>query len=92
MASQGQSDVYTRYHDHDRVPSGARLLGDLYGVVRHNGRTWLKALIRRGERTPAAVRLQMEAVRSLAQIPYMLRLMYDLRLRELVERRDWFTP
>jgi hypothetical protein len=87
-ANQGACEIYTAFHP--GVPD-ARHLGR--HVVHEAARVARRTFALRGVRqtTPDALRAQMELARDWRRLTYTLRLMWDRRLRALVEQREWLT-
>ena len=88
QANDGASDIYGRFH-RAGVPGLGDLVLDTLDVTRRSLRDWLAAPLFWNRTSPRALRVQMRAARTLAQVSYLVRLMHDRRLRTLVERQDW---
>ena len=87
MANQGASDIYARYHL--GIPSCKKLANNAVKSVIENFRVWSLALLLRDKTDGNALNLQMRAARTWSEFRYVMRLMTDAKLRELVVRTDW---
>lgn len=84
---EGACDMYSRFHPH--VPPTASLLQTLLEIVRESVRDWAAEPLFHGRTDPRALRVQLRAVRAWARLEYVVRLMFDPRLRALVARETW---
>jgi glucosyl-dolichyl phosphate glucuronosyltransferase len=84
---EGACDMYARFHPH--VPPTAPLLRTLLEIVRGSARDWAAEPLFRGRTDPRALRVQLRAVRGWSRLEYVVRLMFDPRLRALVARETW---
>ena len=84
---EGACDMYARFHPH--VPPCRCLAGTLADIVADGARDWLAEPLFRGRTDPRALRVQLRAVRAWSRLEYVVRLMFDPRLRALVARETW---
>jgi GT2 family glycosyltransferase len=84
---EGACDMYARFHPH--VPSATALTRTIVEIVRESGRDWAAEPLLRGRTDPQALRVQLRAVRAWSRLEYVVRLMFDPRLRALVARETW---
>jgi GT2 family glycosyltransferase len=84
---EGACDMYARFHAN--VPRPAALLPTMAEIVRDSARDWLAEPLFRGRTDPRALRVQLRAVRAWSRLQYVVRLMFDARLRALVARDTW---
>jgi hypothetical protein len=63
----------------------------MLGICARSARDWLAAIVLRGRTSPRALRVQMRAARTRAQLAYVGRLMGDRALRHLVLKQDWLN-
>jgi GT2 family glycosyltransferase len=84
---EGACDMYARFHPH--VPSPGGLTRTFIEIVRESARDWLAEPLFRGRTDPRALRVQLRAVRAWSRLEYVVRLMFDPRLRALVARETW---
>ncbi len=87
QANDGACDMYSRFHT--GVPSVARLLATGLAIVRESARDWAGAIALRDRMDPRSLRVQLRAARAWARLEYVVRLMLDPGLRELVTRESW---
>jgi glycosyltransferase involved in cell wall biosynthesis len=87
MANQGSADIYTECHKN--MPAGMKLFWRVARLVRTKTRLWLSFLFVRGRKDRHSIYIQMQAVKSFSQLIYLIRLMYDTKLRKLILRTDW---
>jgi GT2 family glycosyltransferase len=84
---EGVCDMYARFFS--RVPRSIALVPTLVEIVRASARDWLAEPLFRGRTDPRALRVQLRAVRAWSRLQYVVRLMFDPRLRALVARDTW---
>jgi glycosyltransferase involved in cell wall biosynthesis len=84
---EGACDMYARFHPD--VPSPTALLPTVAEIVRDSARDWLAEPLFRGRTDPRSLRVQLRAVRAWSRLQYVVRLMFDARLRALVARETW---
>ena len=84
---EGACDMYARFHPH--VPSASSLTRTIVEIVQESARDWLAEPLFRGRTDPRALRVQLRAVRAWSRLEYVVRLMFDPRLRALVARETW---
>jgi GT2 family glycosyltransferase len=84
---EGACDMYARFHPD--VPRGTVLLATVAEIVRGSARDWLAEPLFRGRTDPRALRVQLRAARAWSRLEYVVRLMFDPRLRALVARETW---
>jgi len=89
MANEGTAEVYARYHH--RTPGFLNLCIHAAVICIKNSRVWLPAHFLRGRTDRPALRIQTEAARAQSQLSYVIRLMFDNELRELVLKEDWLN-
>ncbi|MBV9598427.1 MAG: glycosyltransferase family 2 protein [Chloroflexi bacterium] len=84
---EGACDMYARFHPH--MPARGALARACIGIVKESARDWLAEPLFRGRTDPRALRVQLRAVRAWSRLEYVVRLMFDPRLRALVARETW---
>ena len=84
---EGACDMYARFHP--RVPSPGALVRTSVEIVRESARDWAAEPLFRGRTDSRALRVQLRAVRAWSRLEYVVRLMFDPRLRALVARESW---
>jgi glycosyltransferase involved in cell wall biosynthesis len=84
---EGACDMYARFHA--RVPSRGGLVRTGLEIVRESARDWAAEPLFRGRTDARALRVQLRAVRAWSRLEYVVRLMFDPRLRALVARETW---
>jgi glycosyltransferase involved in cell wall biosynthesis len=84
---EGACDMYARFHPH--VPSSGALVKISVEIVRESARDWAAEPLFRGRTDARALRVQLRAVRAWSRLQYVVRLMFDPRLRALVARETW---
>jgi glycosyltransferase involved in cell wall biosynthesis len=89
QANDGACDMFARFHS--GIPRAPKLLQEMLGICRRNARDWLAAVVLQGQTSPRALRVQMRAARTRAQVAYVVRLMCDKALRHLVLKQDWLN-
>ena len=83
---EGACDMYARFHPHvPPVANGANPARDRA----RRARDWAAEPVFRGRTEPRALRVQLRAVRAWSRLEYVVRLMFDPRLRALVARETW---
>jgi glycosyltransferase involved in cell wall biosynthesis len=87
QAHEGACDMYARFHP--QVPEPKMLAPTLVEVVRDGARDWVAEPLYRGRTDPRALRVQLRAARARSRLEYVVRLMFDARLRALVARETW---
>lgn len=87
-ANEGRSNAYSRYHP--AVPSRSRLLWDAFGILFRNWPVWLLATLVYGRsRSRVAIKRRVRTSMSLAELRYVIRLLFDEDLRRLVSTTHW---
>jgi glycosyltransferase involved in cell wall biosynthesis len=89
MANEGAADIYTRYHP--GIPDRRRLLMHAATVALRNCRHWARARLLRGRTDRRSIDVQTDAARTQAQVKYLVRLIFDKKLRALVKKKDWLN-
>jgi glycosyltransferase involved in cell wall biosynthesis len=84
---EGACDMYARFHPH--VPSAPALTRTILEIVQESARDWAAEPLLRGRTDPRALRVQLRAVRAWSRLEYVVRLMFDPKLRALVARETW---
>jgi glycosyltransferase involved in cell wall biosynthesis len=87
MANEAACDVYAGFHH--GVPHWLRLCQYAASIAIKNSRFWIAAPLLRGRTDARALRVQLRAVRTQAQVRYLVRLMCDKNLQKLVLKKDW---
>lgn len=89
IANEGASEVYARYHH--RMPGFSNLCKHAAVICIKNSKVWLAAHFLRGRRDHRALAIQTQAARAQSQLSYVIRLMFDNDLHELVLKEDWLN-
>lgn len=89
MANEGASDMYS--HFHKGIPSFYRLLIFFFGLLTKNLRLVIPYLYHKGRTDHYSIHIQLAKFRTQAQLRYVLRLFFDIKLRMLVLKDDWLN-
>jgi len=89
MANEGACQAYADYHQ--GIPPWPRLLRSIAGLTIRNFRYWIKALLLRNHNDRRALDIQTQSAMTQSQVHYLMRLLYDKKLRTLVLKQDWFS-
>jgi glucosyl-dolichyl phosphate glucuronosyltransferase len=89
MANEGACQAYT--HLHRKMPGFVGLCLYAAWIVILNSECWLRAILRRGRPDLPSLQLLMDSARTRSQFRYVVRLMFDKRLRDLVRKNDWLV-
>ena len=90
QAHRAGAQLYHRYHKH--IPGPFGLAMDAVQTVLLSAKTWVRARFMRHRTDRFAVSLQMRAALRYAQLGYIIRLISDRHLRQMVTRKDWLNP
>ena len=89
MANEGAADIYTQYHP--GIPDRRRLFKHAATVALRHCRHWVHARLLRGRTDRRSIDIQTGAARTQAQVKYLVRLIFDTKLRALVKKKDWLN-
>jgi GT2 family glycosyltransferase len=87
MANEGACDMYALFHE--KMPHPAMLLFHAGCILARNGKSWILSRQRRGQTDVRSLDVQMRAARTMSQLRYVLRLLTDRKLQQLVTRKSW---
>jgi glycosyltransferase involved in cell wall biosynthesis len=89
MANEGACGVYARYHH--GMPRRLSLCNHAATIVINNYKYWVAALLMNGRTDPRSLHFHMHTASTQSQFKYIVRLMFDQELRNLVLKDDWFN-
>jgi hypothetical protein len=89
MANEGACETYANYHQ--GIPPSPRLLRSIAGLTIRNFRYWIKALLLRNHSDRRALDIQTQSAMTQSKVKYLMRLLYDKKLRSLVLKQDWLS-
>jgi len=87
MANEGACDMYTRFHK--RMPGRLGLLTSAASVIVRNAVLWVFEPAVTGRTDRFSLRVQLQTMRSHAQLRYISRPMHDSAFRSFVRKTDW---
>lgn len=87
MANEGACDMYALFHE--KMPHPAMLLFHAGCILAKNGKSWILSRQCRGRTDVRSLDVQMRAARTMSQLRYVLRLLSDRKLQQLVTRKSW---
>jgi glycosyltransferase involved in cell wall biosynthesis len=90
MANEGVCVAYANYHH--GIPVWPRLLRSIAGLTIRNLDCWIKALLLKDHNDQRALDIQTQSAMTQSQVKYLMRLLYDKKLRSLVLKQDWLSP
>ena len=82
--------LYCRYHKH--MPGNFGIVMDALRMVLLFTKTWVRAGFVRSRTDRLSVSLQIRGALGYAQLRYVIRLIFDGDLRQMVTRKDWLKP
>ena len=89
QADGGAGDIYARFHH--GIPHRLRLLRSAVGIVIRKSKYWIAAFLFRGRTDPRSLHIQLHAGNTQSHLKYILRLILDKNLRQLVLKEDWLN-